>query len=212
MAGPLPPVPGVFKLRFFYDLHGFGGTNILHFSYTGGPPDAATCASFATDGQVAWGSTISTNFDPHVALVGTDVTDLSSDTGASGQDLTTHAGTDGSGPMMCQIATVTKYPVSLRYRGGHPKTFWPPMAYGNTADWSNWTSGAAGSFGLGVGSLIAGVVGKTHGSTTCTGHVAVSYFLAHTPRLVPLVLNLGSPICDTRFGSMRRRRNQPVTI
>lgn len=127
MTGPLPPVPGVFKLRFFYDLNGFGGTNILHFAYTGGPPDAATCAAFATTARTSYASTLASNFPSSTALVATVVTDLSSAMGAEGQDLTAVAGGAPNDPPPVQVCVVTKWPVSLRYRGGHPKTFWPGM-------------------------------------------------------------------------------------
>lgn len=209
---PLPPVPGVFKAQLFYDIFGFGGANVLHFSYSGGPPDAATCAAFATTLRTSYASTIASNFASTIALIATVVTDLSSTSGASGQDLTDVPGTDFNQPVPVQLATVVKWPVSLRYRGGHPKTFFPPMIQAHTANMSQWTDGAAGSFGLGAQSMIAGVVGVTHGGTTCTGHVAVSYFTDHLPRLAPLVLTLGNGICDTRIGSQRRRRLQPVSL
>jgi hypothetical protein len=212
VAGPHPPVPGVIKLEFLYDLDGTGAANILHFAYDGGPPDAASCASLATEFSADWGATVRGALSYQTVLVGTVVTDLSSDMGASGQDLTARGGATVGNQPPSQVATVTKWPVALRYRGGHPKTFWPPLPIVSQRDNSNWTDLAATNFASLVNDFVAAALLFFAGSTTITEHVAVSYYSGHAPRVTPLVLSLGDAICDPRMGSQRRRRNQPVSI
>lgn len=209
---PLPPVPGVVKVRLFWSIGGFGGCNILHWAYTGGPPDSVTCANLAQDFYTQF---VATNclhsIASNTSLLECRVTDLSSDTGAEGQHLATTAGGD-SFAGSCQIAVVVKLPVALRYRGGHPKTFYPPFGDDKKADASSWIGSRCSDFSARLISWQIAMFGTVEGDTTLGGQVAVSYRLAHEPRITPLVLTVGEPICDTRQGSMRRRRLQPVSI
>lgn len=209
---PLPPVPGVIKVQLFWTIHSYGGANVLHFSYTGGPPDHSSCAEIASTISSGFNSTLTASLGTDVALLAVVVTDLSSDTGASGQDLTEHAGHISSPVPGNQMATCTKWPVALRYRGGHPKTFWPPLPTSTMADPSNWGDAAVSNWNSLVDDFIAVCVAASGGSTSVVDHVAVSYFSGHAMRPTPLVLTLGSAQTNRRISSQRRRRNQPVMV
>lgn len=208
----LPPVAGVVKVRFFWSIEGYGAANIMHWGYTGGPPDATTCAdlAFLFRGQFVLTNAIHA-IASNATLLECRVTDLSSDTGAEGQDIFSTAGGD-SAASSNWISVVAKLPIALRYRGGHPKIFFPPFGDDKKSGGSTWDAGRCATFQGLLADWRAACAGQTRGSTTTTDQVAVSYFSGHILRPSPLVLSCGNPIVDTRQGSQRRRRLQPVHI
>lgn len=212
----LPPIANVVKVRLFWDVDGYGATNILHWQYDGDPPLPADCATFAshfnTNAKFYMQDALSEQAHRWVHFIGCVVTDLSSDTGAEGQDLTDWYGVINTDIVGCQVAACVRWPISLRYRGGHPKTFFPSLPSSSSADGSNWTSIAAEDWSNRVNSWVDSMTGDTSGSTSIQAHCMVSYFTGGAMRTTPISIALGAGICDTRMGSMRRRRNQPLGI
>lgn len=210
---PLPFVPGVLKVVLHHNNDGYGALNVFHIAYTGGPPDAAACDDVAGNVQLAWVGHVGPQSPVTLHLVAVEVTDLSSATGASGNIVGDWPGSINSSPMPSQVAVVNTFTTSLRYRGGHPKAFWPIGYTAAQADQSNWTAAHAATWQGELDNFRAAAGSGVHGSITLQGFVAVSYRSGHALRPVPVVLTLGliSKV-DKKFGTMRRRINQPVTF
>lgn len=213
---PLPPVPNVLK----FEIQGLSSAtqpfiwaNVLHWAWSGTAPTAAGCATLAAQIVTQWTSHMAPECPSTTLLTSATVTDLSSNTAASGEDLVSVAGTRGDDEIPASAAVLIHYPVQVRYRGGHPRSY--VMAGGNAdfADASHWTTAFANEclshWQSCWGAFNAGLVG----GISLGSQVAVSYYdrqLNPTPpyrRTTPLVyaINVFGSTVDTQIASQRRR-------
>jgi len=135
------------------------------------------------------------------------LTDLSSSTGAQGIDTVNQAGTGTGGSATGNACVLVTYPSSIRYRGGHPRTYLPPPLTGILADDAHITTAGATAWATGWGDVLTTLYGSTSGGTTLAGQCAVSYRTGGAPRTDPLVMPIasGSASVKTQLASQRRR-------
>ena len=209
----LPFVPNVAKLQLFWDVNGFGAMTVHHLLYTGGPPDAATCATIATDVRNNSSSHLTAAFPSGVSINEHRVTDLSSATGAEGQNTTSVVGTEGASALLTnQTCFVTHYPTALRYRGGHPRTYWPMGQDGDLVDTSHWSSSFVAAATALVQAWVNANAAITAGGTSITSMCAVSYFHGGALRTSPVVLTYSGVVGRPKVGAQRRRIAQGVHV
>ena len=122
----LPPVPKVLKVQYFWTI----GADLAadcrqYFEYTGAGasiPDMNTLA-----GNIA--SSYATNLAPmaHASRVLTEVliTDLTSPTSSVGSTIVSTAGSRAGGELPASACLLESAEIDRRYRGGHPRTYWP---------------------------------------------------------------------------------------
>jgi hypothetical protein len=218
----LEPVPDVVRLSFDFvvGLDQTAGTR-LFFRYGGGPPSAADCISLAADAKTAADTNFLPLMVPATAIDFAVVTDLASDTGASGQSGVQTVGTRGGSELPAGVATLTDYEIARRYRGGKPRSYW---VFGSTTDLANastWNATYTGEVLAGVNAFVAAFVGATAGTTTITQHVNVSYFgppnvvitnpvtgrarNISTRRVPPIVDPITAVVVPSKPSSQRRR-------
>lgn len=218
----LPNVANVLRVSMFFSIGSKPNQGVRWFlGYTGGPPTVANLEDF--------GATIKTAADtdfPDVMHESNSITsikleDLSSNLGAVAVIDDSTAGALTGIALPSAAAFVTSYEISKRYRGGHPRSYWPlGDAEFLTTD-SEWGGSSVTAMTGAVTNVVESINAATEGSTTISQQVAVNYYLGFTsvenpithryrnvPTLLvsPNVYAVNSIVGRSYVGSFRKRR------
>lgn len=202
----LPAVPNVIKLELLWSQAGIPCANVMHCGYSGDAPDGVACGAFAQGfAEAFWVAGLWEGYPTTTILVGARVTDLASDTGASGEWSDGSAGTFDGGELPAQAAVLVNYQIARRYRGGHPRTYFPPPNQSLLDGPSQWGSTIITELGARVEAMFTYSLGTEVESTTLTGLVCVSYRDGDSPRVDPLVEPLTGYVVSPIMATQRRR-------
>lgn len=219
---PLPDVPNVIRFRPQFTISGKTNQGLRWFClYSGGPPAVSDLEAFAATADAAAIEYLCPQLHDSSAFTGHIIEDLSSDTGAvytSTQDTT---GALSADPAPSNAAFVVSYGIARRYRGGHPRGYWPLGDASKLDGNSAWSSGWVATALTAVTDYLAAAYTGSSGSTTLEGQKAVSFYSGFTsvqnpitkryrnvPTLleVPVVYPINSWIGRSYIGSTRKRR------
>lgn len=207
MSGPLPSPGQVLRIA----LQGAGDiypwANILHAAYTGSPPSVSVLETLAAAIGTVWNSTIGGAFTSDNSLLTTKITDLSSDFGAQVEVDTPNPGTNGEDPIPNNVCTLITYPVDLRYRGGHPRTYLAAGGAGNQATDSvtMWNSGYVDEVTSEWTAFTDYISAYSASGLTLGDLLCVRYFSEGVLLTTPIVLPLPTFEVSNRVASQRRR-------
>lgn len=202
----LPVVPGVIKLEWLWTQGGIPAANVSHVKYTGGPPAAADLAGFgAAMIPLLWPSGLYSGYSTSTILVGMKLTDLASDTGAVAESSSGQAGTFSGDELPAQAAVLVNFAIGRRYRGGHPRMYFPPPTQSLLAGPSEWAGTLITELGSRFTALFAYYSGGTEGTTVLAGPVNVSYKTAGAPRVSPVVDPITGFTVNPIMATQRRR-------
>lgn len=126
----LPAVSHVAKVALSGTIDGEPWAGVSHWQYdtASGPLTNANANKICTWFTNRWGANIAPRTATQVILSRVDLTDLTSSTAAIGEDTTGSVGALGdtlATPAACVLEHKT---IGRRYRGGHPRTYWPGVA------------------------------------------------------------------------------------
>lgn len=195
--GPLPPVPSTLKivLSGFVDAHLVDKwENVLHFSYTGSAPTGVTCGAIALAIGNAWETHMAPLAPSPTALSSVTVTDLTSDSAGEGSDSTGWAGTRGDDSIPANAAVLVSYPLTTRYRGGHPRTY---LLCGGNADLDGaaaWSDALVAAVAAGWEAFLAAVKALAISGTALNQMVAIRYYGKFLPNEGPPRYRLTIPV------------------
>jgi hypothetical protein len=218
---PALPSPGkVIRLDYHFTV----GSDVAakcrtFYSYTGVPPGSGVLNPFASTVL----TDAATRFAPLMTsdriLTSLVATDLSSSTGDVGVATTATAGTRSGGSLPADICTLQSLEIARRFRGGHPRIYWPFGADLDLLDPQHWNVAWPGI----VKGQLDGLDGDTEAAVWAGGgvldNVSVSFysgFTVHTgvtgrarnvstPRFVPLVDPIVSTIVRQGVATQRKR-------
>jgi len=176
---PRPPLPDVPTLRCNLDYtqtDGFTGGGRFYISYSGSPPTAGNCATYAGDIAAAWLAQLAAIVNDDWALTEVDVLDIASYSGLRGFWTGSHSGSAGAAALPAQCAANCEFNISRTYRGGKPRMYLPPPVDGSLTTPSMYTSGFVSALSASVGDFFAAILGVTVGSTTTQNHINLSYY------------------------------------
>jgi hypothetical protein len=208
--GPLPDVANVARVKLIGSNQGTPWVALFFWHYLAGTVTAGDLVSLCTGFATAFDTHLKAAFATTVQLQNVEAYDLSSRTGAVGSATGFTTGTRLGTALPTSTAAVASWKVNYRWRGGHPRTYWPA---GVTADVENghlWASAAASAFDSGNGAFLTAVntqiVGGQGGYLTCIRYV-------HTPPggtgpaylNPPLDLRIQDVSVDRRLDTQRRR-------
>ena len=218
----LPSVADVMRIRMLWTIQGKEDQGLRFFmKYTGGPPSTADLLYFLGIVKASADSALPTLFSPDNVITGWIAEDLSSSMGAVAELTDSTPGTGPSDYIPSGTCVVSSYEVTRRYRGGHPRSYWPLGISTELTNAGTWTPGFVSSCQSAIDTVVDSLPASTHGSTTIVGQVNVSYYdgftsvenpITHryrnvpTLRATPLVDTVNSIIVRPYVGSMRRRR------
>lgn len=223
---PLPDVSGALRARLLFTIGGKADQGLrVFYAYTGGVPNLAAVTAFANALMGDAVTNLPAVMHPNVVFTGVEMTDLSSPLGAVYTATTDTPGTEDGDPLPAGSAVIAAYQIARRYRGGHPRSYWPLGTAADLTSDQDFASGSVTDFYNAIQPVLASIVGLSSGSTTVSGQINVSYFegftsvenpLTHRYRNVPTLRP--TPVQDgvediiirAQVGSMRKRRIKPV--
>lgn len=207
----LPPVPGVLKVEFVGNQ---GGThqlaNILHFSYTGTAPSNASCATLAADFLAALATgdgthQLHTLMDNSTEYTECIVTDLTSNTSGTGTYSSNVVGTRGSALLPASASYLISDSIGRRYRGGHPRHYWPLGVAGDLQFANQWSAGFTTVVQDWWAANDTAFQTITNSGTAVSHRVNVSYVTAGARRSTPVVDVITAVTYSPHVRSQRRR-------
>jgi hypothetical protein len=218
----LPPVAKVIRTDFQFTLG--GNTNVrdrIYFAYAGAGPSVAELTTLGSTISTAWSAHMAARQHTSCTLTSIELTDLTSASAAQVTGATSVAGTAGSGAPVAAASLVIKFRIARRYRGGHPRLYFPGVSTGNLATDETWDpTYASGTVTAWAAFITACELSPPAGVGAMT-HVNVSYFLGFTPLRFPsgryhnVPTLRGTPVQDAviAYGynshvASQRRRNQ----
>lgn len=191
----------------------------LHFRYTGGPPAQTDLNALATSVGTSFSSHLATWFAPGVVLNEVWIADLANPANPIGIASPNVAGTLTTQTQLpASICVVAAYHIARRYRGGHPRGYWPAFGNANQQGLGTWQTASINSFVTALQAHIAAISALTQ--TIAVGaQCSVSYYSGSTPettasgktkykatpRATPLIDTVSAVSASTRMGSQRRR-------
>lgn len=181
---PALPSPGkVVRLKYIFAFS--DGGPLCHvrpyYSYSGTNPSIADCQTLANAVMTDANTNLAGLFGSWITLDGVEVTDLSSATGSV--NTSSHApiaGTNSGSALPQEVAACFRYQVGRRYRGGHPKEFWPFGVQANMTDELDWTSAFITAMDTDMTTHVGNIVGQVFGGSTITAKVNISYYEGFT--------------------------------
>lgn len=206
MGAPLPPVPNVLELRIAGTTPGELWANIFHMQYSGTPPTSSGLPLLTNQLVAAWTANMAAECPSPIVLTSATATDLNSNTGAQSVHLANVPGTRGDDIMAANAAMLISYPSSLRFRGGHFRSYLLVGGNADNQDGMNWHSAFVVEVQAHWISFMQSLVGFTFSGTTLTQLVGLKRhgkylpntghggpntppYVLTTPIVVPLVIN-----------------------
>jgi hypothetical protein len=207
----LPPVQGVVRLRLIGTTSGQPWNAVQHATYTGTPPTDTQCRDIGTAVGTAWNEALALIHSTTVALVNVEVTDLSDPTAGVGFASTAHSGLKSAAAILpLNAALVASYKIHVRYRGGHPRTYWPAGVAADVNSGRLWVDAFRTQAQAACTDYVGNINQISAGAgllTFCT----VSYYLGKDAqdrpllRETPIVYPVASVSVHTRMDTMRSR-------
>lgn len=202
---PLEPVPGVIKVIHSWTMSSKNAVNIQYYSFSGTIPAPLSFVTACATAVAAEVVTQNLMWDAFTTYMGCEVIDLSNDTGYSYIQVEDEVGTRSGLPLPANAAVLATFPIGRRYRGGHPRVYWP-WGTGEDVDTKQlWESGSVGAFQTATTSILGVLPGLSSDGATCDTQVNVSYVNAGARRDVPIVDEILSSIVQIEIASQRRR-------
>lgn len=193
------------------------------WQYTGGPPTDANLDTLATALQTAWGTHIKPVTHQDWSLLDVEIIDLTSPTAAQGLGSGgVQAGSLTGKALPIPAALLWEGKVHRRYRGGHPRGYWPMGDSTYTTDGERWDATPLANMESDINAYHAVVAGASVGSGTMVGRVNVSYYEGFTvvegstgraknvakARTTAVVDAITSEGPNSLIGTQRRRRGK----
>jgi hypothetical protein len=218
---PLPDVAKVIKVALTFSLDEDLGARCQFFKrYSGTAPSASQLTTFAGDINGLFDTEdMKSLLSASYALEDVECTDLSSSTAAFGHDDTGVTGTRGGDIVPASAALVVSHRISRRYRGGHPRTYFPFGVQADMQDAQTWTDAFVTEADGVVDSFFGAINAAGWASAGGIDSVNVSYYEGFsvfitpsgraknisTPRAVPLVDAITAHSPRHGIGSQRGR-------
>lgn len=198
----LPSVPQVVRCDCHFTISEDQNAKCRFFIYyTSAAPTIAEMVAFATSISAAYTAHLKADTPTTVSLTSVVCTDLSSPTSAEGEWTGTITGSNANFAVSAAECVLLSFEVLRRYRGGHPRVYWPMGTQADYQDAQTWKSASVsawtiafnaflseiiGSYWSGAGALLQVNVGYYEGFTVHTGTTGRARNVS-TPRAVPLM-------------------------
>lgn len=194
MPGPMPPIPSVIEVLLRGTTPGEIWENQLFYQYSGTAPSGSNLQTLAQVYMNAWTANVSSLCPSPIALASVVVTDMASNSGAQGSVSLSVPGTRGDDVIGSNTAMLISYPVTLRYRGGKPRSYLLVGGNADNQDGMNWHQAFVTECQTKWNAFIGSVIGSSAGSTSITSHCAVRRHGKYLPNGGPPNFVLTNPI------------------
>lgn len=218
---PLPAAAKVVRVALVGERGGDSDVVTRHYiQYSGSAPTAAQLNTFCGAVATAWVADLAGLHHSTYTLTSVVAEDLTSSTGATGVANVSDQGTLTGSELPAATAMVIGYTITRRYRGGHPRGYWPMGQVSDVNTPQEWTTAFVAAVATGIASYFTAVEGAGWTGAGTLVNVNLSYYegftvvvnpITHRARNVPTLR--GAPIQDVitgynpriTIGSQRRR-------
>ena len=183
-------------------------------AYTGVVPDATTLLTWLTsDVQAPWETLLEAEGSTDLSAVSIEAQDLGSPTGGSATVTPTAVGARTGDFAPASACVVCSWEINRRYRGGHPRTYFPFGTAGTYESGSAklWYTGFIAACQTAIGTFKSAIEGTSTAGTDFTTLVSVSYYdrvinpVAPYRRTDPVVDPVVALTVKQRICTQRRR-------
>lgn len=216
----LPDVPSTLRVAISGQFSNQPWLTRFFIAYAGTAPTSTQLGTFNAAVATAINSDLKglMNIDTTVTLI--DTIDLTSPTAAVAATVESIVGTRSGGVLPSEVSLVSSYKIARRYRGGHPRGYWP---FGAQTDLSNarvWLSAFLTTVTTDLGAFFTAVEAAGWSGAGTLSQVNVSYYKGFVNVDGPTgraraksVINPDGPIVDVvtgftaqpSIGTQRRR-------
>ncbi len=217
----LPSVPQTLRIQYKWQIdEDLGAVCREFFRYTGAGASAADLVTLANSICASYVVNIQDLFHVSRSLLSVTITDLSSPTSPEGISTDVAlVGTRAGTKLPASSSVLQSQEILRRYRGGHPRTYWPMGVEADLQDSQTWTvafvnavhAGLVNHFNDWSTDLVPGItsvenvnVSYYEGFTVHTGTTGRARNVS-TPRLSPVVDVVVSSIVREGIAQIRRR-------
>jgi hypothetical protein len=198
-------VPNTIAVRFLFSQGGLPAETIQYALYTGGPPVAGDLNDMAQALGADWWSNVQSIYCITTSFVAVTCQDLNTLDGAVSTYSFNAFGTDEATSSPASSAVLCSHTIARRYRGGHPRTYYPPPSTDHLSGPSTWDSTTVTAFNSAQTGYNSTLGGASWGSFTTVYPVSVSRILAGSPRTTPVLDEITSSVVEGLIRSQRRR-------
>lgn len=210
--GPLPDVPQVIQFAMLGTHNSYPWVNVGYLQYVGIAPAVADLNAIGTSIGNAWNTNVAPLCHANVTMSAVNLVDLTN-RGAAISAVTglAHPGTRAGSDNPNQVATVISWKINRRYRGGHPRSYWPAGVQADITVGRTWTTTFQTAATNGANAFRTALNAITYGSSTLR-MVSVNFY-THNPTTgkpiyvtpVPPPFTIQSALCHGRVDTQRRR-------
>jgi hypothetical protein len=207
---PLAPVAQTIALKVAGTKLSAPWNNVFHVKYTGSQPTSVQIDALCNSFLAAYIAQFAPTMDTDTTIDSVSGADLTSQTASIG--VSSGAGANGSlvGPTLtAQVALVVSWQINLRYRGGHPRTYFPSGTVDVVVGGRTWSASILTLMDTAAGAFITAVNGITTGANSYALSV-VSRQSATLLRPTPFVLPVIGHAVHTRVDTQRRRLGREI--
>jgi hypothetical protein len=195
----------------------------FYLRYPGGAPSPSQLATLNNGIITAFSAHIAPLTHTSKSLASVHTTDLSTSTSSQLETAGAVPGASGSPALPLMACVVASYGIGRRYRGGHPRGYWPMGTETDLATSGEWATASVSGFTSAVSQFFIDVTGIIWGVSEITTHVNVSYYQGFTVVTDPVTgrarnvpkLRSGGPMVDVISSvtarpivGTQRRRNE----
>jgi len=216
----LPPVPKTLRFDNFFSYAGDLHAKCRFFmSYSGSAPTNSDLNSLGVGLQARVAAFLAPLMNAEVTWLEVTITDLSSPTSAVATYANSTVGTRAGAALPADTCLLESRHVSRRFRGGHPRIYWPFGCAPDLQDAQHWTNAFASAAATGLVNFYTGVEASVWSGGGVLAPVNPSFysgFTVHmgvtgrarnvsTPRAVPLIDPITGSTIQVALASQRRR-------
>lgn len=204
---PLPFLTGGIKVRIAGAI-GAGEFGMVFHYNTGLVVDItdSDASVFAANIQTAWSTHIAPEWTAEVVMNTVVVEGLTSGTDGVGGIAGAVPGTGPGTPVAAQVCVLEKDLIARRYRGGHPRHYWPAPAPVFMSDPTTLSVVGAGALNTAVAAYHSAVVAD---GVALWGadffYMSPSYYSGHALRPIPLADPILGFTIESKLATQRRR-------
>ena len=204
---PTPPAPGCLRARFQWNdgVADFGHHWSFDYVSGGSSPSQTDLNTFAGDLATSFEEEFCPFVNSGFTLNQITVTPLDAADYPVGSWEGSHAGGDSGEAGGSGVTMDIQMQVPLRYRGGHPRSSFPPASVTSLANNRTWNEDVITGMGAAADAFRTAFTEYTTGALTVVGSVCVSYRSGGLERPVGLPLVVTATSLRPRLGSMRLR-------
>lgn len=209
--GPLPDAPQIIQYTMSGTHNGYPWVNVAYLQYTGIAPAVADLNSIGTAIGNAWNTNVAPLCHANVTMSAVNLVDLTNRAAAiSAVTGLNHPGTRAGTDTSNQVACTVSWKINHRYRGGHPRSYWPAGVLGDITNGRTWTSTFQNLVTANAGAFRTALNAITYGSSTVR-MVSVNFYTHDPTTGKPIYVNppvpytIQSGLCHGRVDTQRRR-------